>query len=241
MGSKIAPMGWMREIAVSDLFSPPVPGPSRTRLLALPKVGRDGEDPRGPCLPLWEIKSLNHKRLFSLPSGFSLLWKRSSTSSSCAQCSLPSRTPKYPCTKSSGQPERPPCPCCPKPCFPTTLPCQPTSALAYSPLCCQSTVSPSLPPRAPAKPHSCRKSYPGSDKTSDSLAPLVQHPSPRTSSPFFCKAASQLGSPQPVLAHGVVPSQVQGSALPFAELQKVSVSPFLLPVLLTLPQTFMWL
>lgn len=147
MGSKIAPTGWMREIAVSDLFSPPVPGPSRTRLLALPKVGRDGEERRGPCLPLREIKSLNHKRLFSLPSGFSLLWKRSSTSSSCAQCSLPSRTPKYPCTKSSGQPERAPCPCYPKPCLPTTLPCQPTSALAYSPLCCQSTVSP--PPCLP--------------------------------------------------------------------------------------------
>uniref|UniRef100_A0A8B9PP56 Transmembrane serine protease 6 n=1 Tax=Apteryx owenii TaxID=8824 RepID=A0A8B9PP56_APTOW len=45
----------MRETVVSDFSSLPVPGLSRTQLLALPEVGRDGEDSGGlgpACTPL---------------------------------------------------------------------------------------------------------------------------------------------------------------------------------------------
>ncbi|KAK4831516.1 hypothetical protein QYF61_018100 [Mycteria americana] len=47
---------------------------------------------------------------------------------------------------------------------------------------------------------------------------------------LFCKAALKLVDPQPVLLPGIIPPQVQGFGLPFAELHKVPVSPFLQPV-----------
>ncbi|KAK4832711.1 hypothetical protein QYF61_025172 [Mycteria americana] len=44
---------------------------------------------------------------------------------------------------------------------------------------------------------------------------------------LFCQAAFQLGGPQHVLVHGIVPLQVQDFALPLVEPQEVPVSPFL--------------
>lgn len=43
---------------------------------------------------------------------------------------------------------------------------------------------------------------------------------------LFCKVAFQMGGPQQVLVHGIVPPQVQDFALPFVEHPKVSVRPF---------------
>lgn len=79
MGSKIAPMGWMREIVVSDFFSPLVPGLSKTQPLTPPRVGKDREGlvGRGTALYL-NFRSLNLcalKSLIPLLYGFSLLWK----------------------------------------------------------------------------------------------------------------------------------------------------------------------
>lgn len=71
------------------------------------------------------------------------------------------------------------------------------------PLLSEHCVPPSLPPRAPTKPHSRRKTYPGSDKTSDSLAPLVQHPSPSTSSPFSVKLPPSWAAPSLFLCMGL--------------------------------------
>lgn len=44
------------------------------------------------------------------------------------------------------------------------------------------------------------------------------------------QAAFQLGSPQCILVHGVVPPSVQDFVLPLVKLQEVSVSPFLQPL-----------
>lgn len=71
------------------------------------------------------------------------------------------------------------------------------------PLLSEHCVPPSLPPRAPTKPHSRRKTYPGSDKTSDSLAPLVQHPPPSTSSPFSVKLPPSWAAPSLFLCMGL--------------------------------------
>ena len=53
------------------------------------------------------------------------------------------------------------------------------------------------------------------------------HQHPRV---LFYKAAFQLGSPQHILVHGVVPPQVQDFALLLVEPHEVPVSPFLQPV-----------
>ena len=53
--------------------------------------------------------------------------------------------------------------------------------------------------------------------------------STRTGQGLFCRVVYQLVSPQPILVLGVIPSQVQDSALPIVDLHEHPVGPFLQP------------
>lgn len=148
MGSKIAPMGWMRETVVSDFFSLLVPGLSKTQPLAPPKVGRWGEFgwPRHSLAPqLQELKPLHNLKSHPTAVWLSPALERAVMLLAPVTAQISWESPLVAMsTKSSTQPEISPLPKLSPTlsCLPPIQDLQPTSALAYSPLCCHTTQHP---------------------------------------------------------------------------------------------------